>query len=129
MADMKYLRFALTEFLSLVAIIAFLSAVLVWAMAIPLMTRPACSKDLFHERAIVGYDAGLGHPPSGANRMRRFALFVGTDYYPAGGWDDFHSAYDTKEEARAAGERIAGLRHNYDWWHVVDLTIGDKVAD
>ena len=47
--------------------------------------------------------------------MKRYLLFGGDCYYPAGGWDDFMGAFDTFEEARQhAGD------HPADWQHVVD---------
>lgn len=54
--------------------------------------------------------------------MKRYALFEGSEYYPAGGWDDFVGTYDTKEEAEKARSPL-----KYGWWHVVDLQTGEKV--
>lgn len=45
-----------------------------------------------------------------------FAVFAGSQYYPAGGWSDFKDTFDTPEEAM---EFIANL--NCDWWQIVDL--------
>lgn len=57
--------------------------------------------------------------------MRRYLLFTGSCYYPSGGWNDFYSAHDTIEEAEAIG-----MKHwngAYNWWHVIDSTIGEEV--
>lgn len=54
---------------------------------------------------------------------RRFLLFAGADYYPSGGWDDYVSAHATEDEAVRAAASLS------DWWHVVDLTTGERVAD
>ena len=34
--------------------------------------------------------------------MKRYWLFLMEEFYPAGGMYDFHSSYDTLEEAKAA---------------------------
>lgn len=50
---------------------------------------------------------------------KRYLLFYGDAYYPAGGWGDFRGAFDTIEEAHAAYMKAPGWKP--DWWHVVDL--------
>lgn len=37
----------------------------------------------------------------------RFAIFEYADYYPAGGWEDFHSAYEEPELAITAAKGLA----------------------
>ena len=59
---MKYLRFALTEFLGLVSIIAFLSAVLVWAMAWQVHLDVKAQRELVSRDGGRGISAGLGQP-------------------------------------------------------------------
>jgi hypothetical protein len=54
--------------------------------------------------------------------MKRFLLFTGDDYYPAGGWGDFQDSYDTLIEATSA--KTTG-----DWWHVIDATNGEELAN
>lgn len=55
--------------------------------------------------------------------MKRYALFSGDAYYPAGGWDDFRGSFDTLDEAVAAAQKRGD-----DWSHVVDLHSGKEVA-
>ena len=51
--------------------------------------------------------------------MKRFLIFGGSDYYPAGGWNDFRGDFDTQDLASAEALRLA-LACQWDWWHVVD---------
>lgn len=57
--------------------------------------------------------------------LKRFLLFAGSNYYPAGGWQDFRGDFDTVEEAKDY------LLYNPDternWWHVIDATTGAAV--
>ena len=56
--------------------------------------------------------------------MKRYLLFGGSSYYPAGGWKDFLGSYDSELEclrALLSGERT-------DWYHVIDSTTGEAVA-
>lgn len=55
--------------------------------------------------------------------MKRFLLFVGRQYYPVGGWDDFVGSYDTLKEAEDA---LLGVRK--DWWQIVDGEKGEQIA-
>ena len=57
--------------------------------------------------------------------MKRYALFAGDTYYPAGGWGDFEGSFDTPEQAKQAAE---ALGHG-DWWHVIDLQTGEFVLE
>ncbi len=58
--------------------------------------------------------------------MKRFLLFAGSIYYPAGGWDDFRGDFDTAEKAQSAGQVSFG--DEYEWWHVVDTETMKEVA-
>lgn len=77
-----------------------------------------------------------------------YAIFGGDDYYPSGGWYDHIATVETLEEAkvgptddhlkdhwRNADERLptnGGLWYSaedLDWWHAVDLTTGQVVAE
>lgn len=54
--------------------------------------------------------------------MRRFLIFAGMTYYPAGGWGDFRGSEDTKEAA------LSLMRsYHYDWVQIVDSQTGDIV--
>ena len=64
--------------------------------------------------------------------MKRYALFGGLDYYPGGGWEDFIGTFDTIEEATRAVSGSGGVPYESkprdpDWWHIVDLTTGERV--
>lgn len=64
--------------------------------------------------------------------MKRYALFAGHEYYPVGGWHDFQGTFDTIEEAKEAArpQRIPGQpTSSWDWWHVIDLTTCEEVAE
>lgn len=43
-----------------------------------------------------------------------YLLFTGFNYYPSGGWNDFHDSYCSSTEATKAAASI-----DCDWWHVV----------
>lgn len=55
--------------------------------------------------------------------MKRYLVFSGDTYYPAGGWNDFRGDFDTEEAALAAVDR-----KRFDWWHVIDATTGQEIA-
>lgn len=57
--------------------------------------------------------------------IKRYALFAGSSYYPWGGWDDFKKSSDDLEELKI---KVPIYRSDYDWWHVIDLQTGKKVA-
>lgn len=57
--------------------------------------------------------------------MKRFMLFAGMHYYPAGGWDDFVDSFDTVEDAVAHPKIVSEY---WDWWQVVDTATGTVVA-
>jgi hypothetical protein len=53
---------------------------------------------------------------------RRYCVFAGADYYPAGGWHDFQLSRDTLGEAvQAAEELIEDKSLQYNWWQVFDM--------
>lgn len=47
--------------------------------------------------------------------MKKYLLFAGPDYYPAGGWGDFRGDFATPEEAEEYAESLS-----QDWHHIVD---------
>lgn len=51
--------------------------------------------------------------------MKRFMVFAGDSYYPAGGIGDFRGSFDTEEEARSA---IAKMGR--DWHECLDTSTG-----
>lgn len=51
------------------------------------------------------------------HRVKRYALFSGLTYYPAGGFDDFVAASDDVDELKAKATRT----NDADWAHIVDL--------
>lgn len=55
---------------------------------------------------------------------RPFALFIGDNYYPAGGTDDFHGSYETREGAET---ELKGWRRG-DWAQVVDVRTGEETT-
>ena len=56
--------------------------------------------------------------------LKRYAVFSGSLYYPAGGWDDFTAAFDHLEDAVL--EMKLRLSEWGDWAHVVDLWTGEQ---
>ena len=57
---------------------------------------------------------------------KRFLLFAGKDYYPAGGGNDFQNSFNTLEEAMEGNDP-----HKYDidacWANIFDLEKEDTV--
>lgn len=58
------------------------------------------------------------------DKLNRYLVFRGADYYPAGGWDDFVGSYEFIFEARAAVDA-----DKQDWSHIVDKATGRPIAD
>lgn len=56
--------------------------------------------------------------------MNRYLLFAGDQYYPCGGWNDFRGGFSSIEDARDATRD-----KDFDWWHVIDIQTGQRVAD
>jgi hypothetical protein len=58
--------------------------------------------------------------------LRRYLLFMGHNYYPSGGWNDFEASFDTLKDAmtkaRDEEESYCG-----GWWQIVDLRSGELV--
>lgn len=57
-------------------------------------------------------------------KMKRYALFAGSWYYPSGGMADFVDSYDSLEEAIKEAKRPDEIFPNdakYDWAHVFDM--------
>lgn len=69
--------------------------------------------------------------------MKRYALFAGNQYYPAGGWSDYRGAFDTMDEAREKARAYNtdqsdaypadSASGEWEWWQIVDLNQGEVV--
>lgn len=60
---------------------------------------------------------------------RRFCVFAGYDFYPAGGWHDFRLSRDTLEEAMQAAEDLRNQEPGeVVWWQIFDATQRRVVA-
>jgi hypothetical protein len=57
-----------------------------------------------------------------------FALFLGDDYYPGGGWRDFVGFFETMDEAVAAAVEPEEDCVSGWWFNVADLRTGQIVA-
>ena len=55
--------------------------------------------------------------------LKRFLLFSGMNYYPAGGWEDFKASFDIKGDAMVSGDSFK----NEDWFEIVDIQTGEIV--
>lgn len=63
--------------------------------------------------------------------MKRYLLFAGSTYYPAGGWHDFRGDFDSIEEAKAKidqDEEASDGWGAYDWSHCIDSQTKEKVS-
>ena len=62
--------------------------------------------------------------------MQRFVLFAGSNYYPAGGLDDFRGTFDSLDDAKTHLQTMLVTDRFIDWWHVarIDPTDITKVA-
>lgn len=49
-----------------------------------------------------------------------YLLFIGYDYYPSGGWDDFKGSFKTIGEAKVAASELSKDDY-YDWYQIVDF--------
>lgn len=56
-------------------------------------------------------------------KPKRYLVFAGSNYYPAGGWNDYIGSADTAEDAG----RAAIASHN-DWWDVIDAETGENIV-
>jgi hypothetical protein len=66
--------------------------------------------------------------------MNRYAIFGGDYYYPNGGWDDLREDFETVEQAQTyVREELVTVIWGGDmrdqWWHIIDLNTGLKVAE
>ena len=55
--------------------------------------------------------------------MKRYLVFAGIDYYPAGGWNDFQGSFASLNEANVAclrAEAEKGKHGDGVWFHIVD---------
>ena len=55
-------------------------------------------------------------------QLKRYLVFAGDNYYPAGGWQDFIGDFDDLDAALDTA-RLRG-----DWSEVVDCTLGRPIA-
>lgn len=46
-----------------------------------------------------------------------FLLFIGDEYYPKGGWNDFRGGFSSISEALDSFE----VNEILTWWHIVDF--------
>jgi hypothetical protein len=56
--------------------------------------------------------------------MKNYALFAGSNYYPAGGIHDLVDCFETLEDAIDA----TAQRADDDWWHIVNVATKSIVA-
>ncbi len=56
--------------------------------------------------------------------LKRYLVFAGSTYYPAGGWGDFRTSCDTVEEAK---DWLLKWNEDYDWWQIADAETLTKV--
>ena len=59
--------------------------------------------------------------------MKRYLLFYGDNYYPSGGWGDFHGSFDTIQEAQQVFLKTDSP-WKPDWYQIVDTTTGKEVT-
>lgn len=57
--------------------------------------------------------------------MKRFLLFAGPYYYPAGGWGDFQGDFDSIVAARRKLIEIPGEMR--EWLQIIDSQTGEEV--
>lgn len=54
--------------------------------------------------------------------VKKYLLFAGERYYPAGGWNDFQGSFGTPLEAA-----IYAVPCRFDWAHLIDSDTYEKV--
>lgn len=59
---------------------------------------------------------------------QRYILFAGDGFYPEGGWNDWRGNYEKLEDLKEDLEKLNETWH-FDWWHIVDMTTWDVIAD
>lgn len=65
----------------------------------------------------------------GGVKMRRFLLFAGETYYPAGGFNDYQESFNTQIEAFDAGRNLITEEKYTGWFHVVDDVNGKILSE
>ncbi len=58
---------------------------------------------------------------------KRYLLFRGSTYYPAGGWKDLAGQFDRLRDVVKVTSEYAE-DEPYDWWHVIDTSTGKMIA-
>lgn len=53
--------------------------------------------------------------------VKRYCVFASPHYYPSGGMLDYHSSYDTEEEAVAAADALNTRTQDGDWYDMEDF--------
>jgi hypothetical protein len=53
--------------------------------------------------------------------MKRYLVFGGKEFFPAGGWNDLRGQFNTHEEASAATDSP-----DIEWWQIIDLMNPDE---
>ncbi len=61
-------------------------------------------------------------------QVKRFVLMAGLVYYASGGFEDYISSHDSKDEAETAMKKWLEENPDYTWAHVGDLETGDMFA-
>jgi hypothetical protein len=59
--------------------------------------------------------------------MKRYLVFIGDDYYPRGGFNDFAGDYDVEADAIEKAKTIEDDK--YQWAHVYDTKDRKKLID
>ncbi len=59
------------------------------------------------------------------SHLKNYLVFIGEQYYPAGGWLDFKESFETREEAKKFVEKL--VPEEYDWGQVI--FIGDDIHE
>jgi hypothetical protein len=59
-----------------------------------------------------------------SEKLKRYLVFAGENYYAAGGWWDFRGSFDDLEEARLEVKGWTGKMH---WTQIVDIETGEEV--
>ena len=65
--------------------------------------------------------------------MKRFLVFMYSEYYPAGGWNDFKGSFDSKEEILDNCKRVGTgycayvkfLNHSDEYLEIIDVETGE----
>lgn len=58
---------------------------------------------------------------------KRYWLFIGADYYPVGGLDDFYNSYDTVAEIKPLLEDKQFYDSRYSWYQIYDSVLDNTV--